>query len=377
MQLFPNAVRLNARKAAAAVAALTLSASLLVAGVLAGGPALAEDAPAPADDATIGMSAEPLNEEGAAVRSRFDYQASPGQMIDDSYVVTNTGTTAQTYAVFATDAFNTEDGSFSLLDTGIEPSDAGAWVSFGTERSISVELQPAESKSIPFTLRVPDNATPGDHAAGLVVSLQTGDGQVLMDRRLGTRLYVRVPGELQPNLTITGITAAYTPSFNPLAGETTVTFTVQNAGNVALAGQLKTEIKGFFGITLASPTQQDVSEMLPGSTRTVTAVVPGVGQWLFLNPVTTLYPSVDETALNPGPLASVTRDTVVIAVPWVLLAIIVLGLLIWAWIWFGRKRNARRTKAWIEYTEAEARRKADADREPVGALAGDTDRAGS
>ncbi|MFG6504474.1 WxL protein peptidoglycan domain-containing protein [Microbacterium sp. P05] len=339
-------------------------------------PSTAFAADDPAED-SISMSAQPASEGGTAVRTRFDYQVGPGQTLDDAYVITNEGTTAQTYVVFATDAFNTEDGSFALLDTGVQPTGAGSWVRFGTEASVSVTLQPAESSSVPFTVEVPADASPGDHAGGLVVSLQSPEGQVLVDRRLGTRLYVRVPGDLQPSLTVDGMSTSYTPSLNPLSGETTVTFTVRNAGNVALSGQLKTEVKGLFGIGLASAVQQDVSEMLPGSTRTVTAVVPGVGQWVFLNPVVTLYPQVDPTAQNPGPLLSVSRDSILFVVPWVLLIIVLLGLAIWAWIWFSRRRDDRRAKEWIEYTEAEARRKAEEDREPVGASSGDALRSGS
>jgi dihydroorotate dehydrogenase (fumarate) len=347
--------------------ALAIGLSTTVSGLWAAPAHAAAD---PAAD-SIGMSAEPLNEGGTTVRSRFDYQIGPGQVIEDSYVVTNEGTSPQVFVVFATDAFNTEDGSFALLDTGVEPSDAGSWVTFGTERSATVSLQPAESATVPFRVQVPADATPGDHAGGLVVSLQSADGQVLLDRRLGTRLYVRVPGELQPNLTIAGMTSSYAPSLNPLAGDATVTFTVQNSGNVALAGQLKAEVKGLFGIALAAAVDQEVSEMLPGSTRTVTVVVSGVGQWVFLNPTVTLYPSVDETAPNPGALASVSRDTVLFVVPWALLALVVIGLAIWGWIWFSRKRDDRRAKAWMEFTESEARRKADAERELVDAPSGD------
>jgi len=369
----PLLARPNAR--GTRLVALAIAGFIALSSGASTGIALAADE-APAED-SIGISAAPLNDADAAGRTRFDYQMSPGQTLDDTYVVSNTGTTVQTFTVFATDAFNTEEGSFGLLDTGVEPSDAGAWVQFSGAKSVVVDLQPGESASLPFTVAAPADASPGDHAAGLVVSVLADDGQVLVDRRVGTRLYVRVPGDLQPNLTVAGMTASYTPSLNPLAGETTVTFTVRNAGNVALSGALKTEIRGPFGIGLSAPVEQDVDEMLPGSTRTITTTVSGVGQWVFLNPVVTLYPSVDETALNPGPLTSVTRDTVLFVVPWALLAVVLVGLVVWGWIWFSRRRNDRRAAAWVEYTEAEARRKAETEREPVGAGSTDSKQSGA
>jgi dihydroorotate dehydrogenase (fumarate) len=356
VQILRIAGRPNARLLPALVAA-----AVALGVVLASAPAHAEDAP-PTDE--IGIAAQPVSDDGP-IRTRFDYTIGPGQTLDDGYVVTNRGTGPQTFTVYATDAFNTDEGAFGLLDTGVAPTDAGSWVTFSGAPSVQVTLQPAETTTIPFTVRAPDDATPGDHAGGIVASVQSPDGQVIVDRRLGTRLYARVPGDLQPALTIAGISASYTPSLNPFSGDTTVTFTVRNAGNVALAGDLKAEVRGLFGIGLSAPIEQEVSEMLPGSTRTITTTVSGVGQWVYLNPGVTVYPKVDESAQNPGPLTSVSRDTVLFVVPWLLVALIILGLLIWGGVRFSRRRNDKRAQEWMDYAEAEARRKAESEREPV------------
>jgi hypothetical protein len=356
VQLFPTLARPHAR--AAAILALALLAGAAAA-VLPTTTSFADD--------TIGISGAPLADANTTGRTRFSYQMSPGQEVEDAYVVTNTGTVPQTFAVFATDAFNSEDGGYGLLDTGVAPSDAGAWVVFeGGATQLDLPLQPGESKVVPFTVKTPADASPGDHAAGLVISAVSADGQVIVDRRVGTRLYVRVPGDLQPNLTISSMTASYAPTFNPLAGDTTLTFTVRNAGNVALGADMTVGVKGLFGIGLGDTVKEELDEMLPGSTRTVSVVVPGVGQWVYLNPYVSMAPKVDPEAMNPGPLPVINRDIVIFVVPWVLLALIVLGLGIWAWIRFSRTRNEKNAKAWIEHTEAEARRKADAERELAG-----------
>lgn len=347
------------------------SVALALVGVAAVSAAFSAARPAHAEDApstdTIGVSAAPLSPEGTSPRSRFSYQMSPGQTLDDTYVVTNVGSTPQTYTVFATDAFNTDEGGYGLLETGVTPTDAGAWVDFGGQPSVSVALEPGASTEVPFHLAVPADAGPGDHAAGLVVSALANDGQVLVDRRVGTRLYVRVPGDLQPIMSIDGMSASYAPSLNPLDGETTVTFTVRNAGNVALAGRLKAEVRGLFGVGVSGVVESDVDEMLPGSTRTVTTTLSGVGQWVYLAPSVTLYPSIDDQALNPGPLRSVSRDTVLFVVPWALLLVVLVGLLVWGWLRLRRRVDERRARAWVEYTEAEARRKAETEREAVSA----------
>ncbi|MEL4320234.1 hypothetical protein WJX64_14560 [Leifsonia sp. YIM 134122] len=323
-----------------------------------------------ADD-TIGMAGAPITEAGTNGRTRFSYQMTPGQQVDDAYVVTNTGTVAQTFTVFATDAFNSEDGGYGLLDTGVTPTDAGSWVRFGGAAAPqSIPLEPGASQTVPFSVIAPADAAPGDHAAGLVVSAVSPDGQVVVDRRVGTRLYVRVPGELQPNLTISSITSSYAPSLNPLDGETTVTFTVKNAGNVALGANMVIGVKALFGIGTGDLVREELAEMLPRSTRTVSVVVPGVGQWGYLNPYVSMAPTVDPEALDPGPLTVVNRDTVLIAVPWILVILILLGLAVWLWMRFSRRRDEKNAKAWIEFTEAEARRKAAGGEELVDAGAG-------
>ncbi|MCI2956332.1 DUF916 domain-containing protein [Agromyces atrinae] len=360
MLTFPTASRAATRLAGLLVLAATLGLIVAVA------PAISSTAEEDSD--TIGIAGEPLSDENTTGRTRFSYQLSPGQVIEDGYIVTNTGSVPQTFALFATDAFNSEDGGYGLLDTGVVPTGAGAWVVFeGGVTTVSLDLQPGESRTVPFTLSAPADAAPGDHAAGLVISAVSADGQVLLDRRVGTRLYVRVPGDLQPNLTISSMTSSYTPSFNPFDGISTVTFTVRNAGNVALGAATTVDVRGLFGIGLGESVRQELAEMLPGSTRTVSVDVHGVGQWIYLAPTVRLAPTVDAEALNPGPLAPVDRDIVTFVVPWALLALLVLAGLVFAWVRFSRRRNDKNARAWVEYTEAEARRKIEAERELVAA----------
>ena len=60
---------------------------------------------------------------------------------------------------------------------------------------------------VPLTVRIPDNAAPGDHVGGIVVSLRsvgtnsTGQDVVLL-QRVGTRVFIRVAGKLVPRASI-------------------------------------------------------------------------------------------------------------------------------------------------------------------------------
>lgn len=311
-----------------------------------------------ADD-TDGISGAPANEAGADGRTRYSYLAAPGQTLDDLYVARNTGTTAQTLTVFSTDAYNTDDGGYGLLDTEAEPTDAGRWVSFADGATkLSIPLEPGATQVVPFTVTVPADASPGDHAAGLVISVTSPNGQLLVDRRVATRLYVRVPGDLQPALTISNLEASYAHSLNPIDGVTTVTYTVKNTGNVALGAHMVIGAKALFGIGAGELLREELAEMLPGATRTVSFDVAGVGQYGYLNPYVRLVPSVEQNASSPGVLREVSRDTVIFAMPWWLLIGLALAGLIWVVRRLRHRQDEKNAKAWIAYTEAEAVRKA-------------------
>jgi hypothetical protein len=345
------------RRLVAALLAVSFAAVVMVAG--------ASIPAARADDSTNGISGAPSDGTSVDDRSRFSYQVDPGQHLDDFYLVRNTGTTPQSMKLFATDAFNTTKGEFGLLDTKAQPKDAGSWVSFPNgQPSVVVPLAPGESKIVSFRLTVPANASPGDHAGGIVISVATPQGNIVVDRRVATRMYVRVKGDLQAGLTIGSVAATYRPTLNPFSGTTVLKFTVRNNGNVALGANMVAQIKTYLGIGASGLVHASVAEMLPGSTRVVSVEVPGVPQIGYLNPHLSLVPTVDPDALSPGPLRTTARDINVFVMPWWLLILIAVAVAIWGLIVFRRGRDAVRAQEWIAHMEAEARRTAEDERIP-------------
>lgn len=317
-------------------------------------------AAAQAEDETVGIAGGPANETGPDGRSRFSYSAGPGQNVADRFVVRNTGTTEQTVTVFGSDAYNTNDGAFALLETGDQPVDAGSWVTFAGAPSAEVTLAPGAQQVLDFTVTVPADATPGDHAAGIVVSAQAAEGQVVVDRRVATRLYVRVSGPLTPALTISSIAASQTQGWNPFNGPVDVTVTVQNTGNVALAADVSASVTSWFGMAASSTAREELPELLPGTTREVTFRVPSVARWGYLKPVVQLDPKASTDATAPGELQQVVRDTSLVAVPWVLLGLVVVVVGLVLGVRWRRRYLTRQAEAWAEYTREEARREAQA-----------------
>lgn len=154
-----------------ALLALVLGLATLVVAT----PSLAAGSPAPGDEATaqegISWSLTPQADRGqprVSVRADLD----PGGTTEDTLVLTNVGTEAATFDLYASDGIVTDDGQFDILTRDLEPEGAGRWIRLEQD---SIELEPGESADVPITLQVPDDATPGDHPAGVVATVAQRD----------------------------------------------------------------------------------------------------------------------------------------------------------------------------------------------------------
>jgi hypothetical protein len=293
-----------------------------------------------------------------STRTTFTYSAAPGQSLSDSYILINDGTVAQDIRILASDAFNAGDGSFSLLDTNAPVVDVGTWVTFDGIPNNVITIEPGGSKVVPFVVNIPADARPGDHVGGIIASVSSVDGQVKLERRVATRLYVRVSGDLQAGLTVSGLGATYEPSLNPFSGKLVLTYTVKNSGNVVLGSKGFASVTGLFGMPLSGKTDFSVPELLPGATHNVTTEVPGVWQWVWMNAQLSLIGTDGNEALNAGVMPTANREASTWAVPWALLVALMLGGFVVLYIRFSRMNNERRSQQWIDYTEAEARLRA-------------------
>ncbi|MDG4795618.1 DUF916 domain-containing protein [Micromonospora sp. WMMD1082] len=311
-------------------------------------PAQQEPSPAPPSAAaTWGVA--PSSARGPNGRPAFSYKLDPGATLTDYIGVTNHSTRPLTLSLYASDAVTTTQGGFDLLAADQEPTDVGSWVRL-PRRTVTI---PSTSRlDIPFTLTVPRNATPGDHAGGIVASLagaavDAQGNRVAVDHRVGARIYLRVAGELQPTLTVENLRVRHSGSVNPLAGGTvTATFTVRNTGNVRLAGQPVLGVAGPFGLARQSVDGAALPEILPGGELTTTVRMSGVPPLFRLTANATVTPAaVGDQILDPPPRGEPAQATVW-AVPWPQLALLILLALVgWALIAARRRRAAQLARA--------------------------------
>lgn len=319
---------------------------IAIAVALAAGSVLALASPAAAEDgADVTWGVRPAAYAGDDARENYAYRAEPGETIDDAIIVANHDTAPLELDIYAADGFTTSSGQLDVATRDARAVGIGTWLLPAADRIV---VQPGEAIEVPFTLTVPANATPGDHAGAILTALTRPDENegITVDRRLGIRIHLRVGGDLAPALEIDDLRVDYGGTLNPFGtGEATVTYTVRNAGNVRLSAGQTVALAGPFGMLAVDASGvEPVPELLPGETWPVTVRVAGIVPAFLLTADVGLAPIAPE-GTEPGP-SWVDASASTAAVPWTLVVLVLLvagGIA--GWIMVGRRRRARRAAA--------------------------------
>lgn len=233
----------------------------------------------PQEDSTLTWSVRPAPTASEPERSNFSYDADPGATVRDSIRVRNYGAEPLPLAIYASDAMTTSSGALDLLPAGEQPTDVGAWTVLD---AANIEVPPLGFVDVPFTMVVPVDAESGDHTGGIVTSYRApgtdDEGEpVVLDRRLGSRMYVRVGGELRPQLEVSDLMVTWSGTPNPLGtGTLHVGYTVTNTGNVRLGADQVVVVGGRFGLPGREVTLEPMGELLPSSSLDFSVDVPDV-----------------------------------------------------------------------------------------------------
>ncbi len=374
---------------------ITVPISFLVALALAVSPvALAalgavQAPPVAAAEGDVSWSVGPaVNAKGT--RSTFDYAVGPGTQILDSVSVTNSGSTKAEFVIYATDAINEyATGAFGLLKHDEKATDAGSWITLGSKK---LTIEPGMQATVPFSLVVPSDATPGDHVAGVVASVLTttvkNGSAVVVEQRVGARVYLTVSGATTGGVAVAGLVSGFEPAVNPFApGNLTVSYNLKNTGNVRLDVNQKLQITGPFGIPLGEFTPKPLANLLPRQTVQVKAEVPAIAALALAWSTVTVVPGKIGTAGKVAPPASgaapaagaapvpavtpavtpaaaaldfrvVSATVASLAVSWTMLVLVILALAAVYLIW--RYVAGTRERLYFAIEEAAAAARADA-----------------
>jgi hypothetical protein len=338
-----------------------LVAAAAVAAVLA--PAAAHAEPTgPADDGNRAWSLRPGSPEGKPdKRTHYTLQGIPGAAVEEKVLVTNSSKVPASFVIYGTDAFNTSTGAFDLLPAAQKPTDIGSWMQFTAP---TVTIDAGATVAVPFKVVVPANATPGDHAGGVVVSLATGT-DVKVDTRVAVRLYLRIAGLLRPVLAAQKVEAHYAGVGNPFgSGSVSVSYTAENTGNIRLQSHAKLVVKSALtGITLAEKKLPDLPELLPGQRVPHEAEIGGVFPSGPLTVRVELEPFGDPEQPVGQAVPRAEGHTTIWAWPWLFLIVLLVlgtgaGFLVRRWL--IRRRLGRVEAAALERRRARKESKAGA-----------------
>jgi hypothetical protein len=205
-----------------------------------------------------------------AARPYFYLSADPGQTLRDKAVVTNRTGRPLTFRLYAADAYNTaRDGGFAVRAVGERMRGVGAWARPAKSR---ITVDGHRSVTVPFTLRVPEGAEPGDHPGAIVAldeRVDRGDGSMALGvrRAVGARVYLKVGGPALPAVAVEDVRISHHQPLVPGLGDSTatITYTLHNTGNVTLGPRVELRARGLFGRTLLERHPARIpAELLPG-----------------------------------------------------------------------------------------------------------------
>lgn len=221
----------------------------------------------------LSWALRPATDEEADGRVSLRHTLAEGEQAADALALTNFSDRPVSFDVYASDGTITAAGNFDLIPRGEESTGGGLWITLesvtgATARAgggLTIQTGPGETVVVPVTIQVPEDATPGDHPAGIVAELNPEDPSgVAFSSRVGVRAHLRVSGDVVGQLSAEDVQVTYTQSWNPFApGTLSVSYVQSNVGNVRLGGEAITTAQGPFGV-LPETVSAETREVLPG-----------------------------------------------------------------------------------------------------------------
>lgn len=324
----------------------------LAAGLL----ALSSAPPALASEGRVSWAVSPATDGAPDKRSWVELDVDPGASVEEEAAVRNLSEQTVTFRIDAADGYFTDKGRFNMLPADQESVDAGTWITAQEE----VTVEPGGTAIVPFTVTVPDDAEPGDHAAGIAASVVTvgadaAGSSVGVESRIGFRVMTRVTGEVAPGVAVESIDTDYRLSWNPFRpGSLGVDAEIVNTGNVRLLIDGTVSAQGSTAPLIAEDAAQQ--ELLPGDRRTVSVALDDVWPLFAVGADITVSPTVVAPDQEPVALSPVTESVTVPALPLPQLLVLLGVAMILAALLAGRSRSRRRVAELVREAKEEGLR---------------------
>ncbi len=201
---------------------------------------------------------------------------SPGQTAKTQVLIRDVSTTALNVTGQVNDfVASGEDGTPKVLidETTVDPYSVKGWITDVP----TLQLVPKQIKTLPITIQVPTDASPGGHYGVIrftasAPSVNGGSG-VSLSASIGALMLITVSGKINENLTVKEFSASHNGKSGSVFQSGPLVFTerLKNSGNVHEQPSGIVSVKDMFGRQLATlPVNQPPGNVLPNSTRKFT-----------------------------------------------------------------------------------------------------------
>lgn len=253
-----------------------------------------------------------------------DYKFDAGSSHADSITVINDGAVTYSLKVYASPYSVTGESYEPDFFTTRKNTDIESWVKFGQS---TYKLEPGKSVTVPYTIVVPADATPGGHYGVIFAETQPSPGQretssVERKKRVGALLYATVNGTYEMGGTFKGVRTPGLQFSSPLKSE----LNVENTGSSDFDVNTVFAVSDIFGSRKYTDTKE--YRLLPQTERKIQLAwpkSPGFG----LYEVTVSAKFLDKQT---------TMTSYVLMAPIAFYMVFVIGLLVGV-IYFVQKRR--------------------------------------
>lgn len=216
-------------------------------------------------------------------RAWFIYALEPSETKEGKVDVANNLGEPLEIKIYPVDALTTKDGAFAPKAEDSKGVDVGAWITLAESE---ISLGPYETKTIDFSVEVPENAEVGDHMGAIIVQGKKppeleGSG-LRITTRVGVRMYITVPGDIVRELEFNDFT------WNIQDGKVAFYLTFTNKGNIRIVPKGEIKIRDAAGKEIGSIKIPE-REVFPKSTITVPVEwteTPASGKFIAVASVT-------------------------------------------------------------------------------------------
>lgn len=186
-----------------------------------------------------GIGGRPANPDPDVPRSDsiFIYTIKPGASKGSAIKVINNKNERKTLEIYAVDSVVASGGALSCEQKGDDKDEVGDWIELSRDE---VTLGPVSNEDVPFTIKMPDKVSPGEHNGCLVVQEknQTPEkkaGGIALTTRTGIRVAITVPGDIKRELAFTGYEVIRRQDRDGYILRTNI----RNSGNVSIDADIK------------------------------------------------------------------------------------------------------------------------------------------